>query len=618
MANQTKVVISMINNAKIKPIVNDDTLSMLNQRLSDTFSNDIKIYAFKNFSGSYVPVNRDVDGRYHIPIDALKNDAVYWINTGKLMYTVTVPELFTCKNEENESVKLGGVFTLSGKIEYILQIHNMMLKQAWPETVTLDDFMKPVTSAVQKELRRICDNYSAGKQLSYDDFVQYFDSEDFAKEANNALYATMYEIGLALDRHEGIKVEQLQGLPAKKKSLKEDEIPDFPVWNPWEEEPLGTQISQIPDPSRVLIGQDRQGDYVYWEFDHKELANRHLLLLGGTGYGKSYTIQTLMYELTKENVSSVVFDYSGSFTASKLEQELLNKIGGKIHQHIALTEKLHINPFRCQQIDVGGQIITESSIDVAARLADIFTHVYGFGEQQRAAVYDACNRCITQYGAKASFSALREFLADIGTSPAKSALSKMITFFDRDLFVTQDTDSSFHWESLLDDDGTIEIMQLQGMDQATQIIVTELLMWDAYYTFMHIGDKSKPFVAVFDEAQNLSVSDNSPAGKILREGRKYGWSAWFATQHISGTEEEKANLGLAGEVLYFLPNPTDVSDYAKRLSSRQTGSEEWKDILTGLNKGDCIVAGRALGADGALHAVEPRWAHITSLENRED
>lgn len=153
------------------------------------------------------------------------------------------------------------------------------------------------------------------------------------------------------------------------------------------------------------------------------------------------------------------------------------------------------------------------------------------------------------------------------SAPAKSAYAKTQSFFDRDLIAVNRacTDASirqllnskgeFEWRSLLDQEGRIIVIQLQGLDRSTQTIITELLMWDAWYAFSQMGRKDQPFVAVFDEAQNLSLRDSSPAGKILREGRRYGWSAWFSTQYLPPKSENAANnLFLAEETLYFRPS----------------------------------------------------------------
>ena len=63
---------------------------------------------------------------------------------------------------------------------------------------------------------------------------------------------------------------------------------------------------QVED-TRVLIGTDKSSEKVYWEFGNKQLANRHLLITGTSGQGKTYSIQTMLYELSKSNVSSVIF-----------------------------------------------------------------------------------------------------------------------------------------------------------------------------------------------------------------------------------------------------------------------------------------------------------------------
>ena len=49
--------------------------------------------------------------------------------------------------------------------------------------------------------------------------------------------------------------------------------------------------------TRVLIGKDKRNEEVYWEFGNEKLANRHLLITGTSGQGKTYSIQTMLYEL---------------------------------------------------------------------------------------------------------------------------------------------------------------------------------------------------------------------------------------------------------------------------------------------------------------------------------
>lgn len=128
---------------------------------------------------------------------------------------------------------------------------------------------------------------------------------------------------------------------------------------------------------------------VYWEFGSPQMANRHLLITGTSGQGKTYSIQTMLYELAKGNVSSVVFDYTEGFRLDQLEPEFVDSMHNKINQHIVKIQGVPINPFKRQEQDFAGMKIQDTPADVAGRFANILTHVYGFGEQQYAAIYEA-------------------------------------------------------------------------------------------------------------------------------------------------------------------------------------------------------------------------------------
>lgn len=367
---------------------------------------------------------------------------------------------------------------------------------------------------------------------------------------------------------------------------------------------------------RVLLGKDRGNHDIYWEFGNKGLGNRHILITGSSGQGKTYMIQAMLLELARQNISSIIFDYTDGFLPNKLEKEFVEAVKEKMTQRVAVIHKIPINPFKKRMIEIEPfGSIQENSGNVAGRLADILAHVYSFGEQQQAAIYTACRDGIDKFADSMDFKKLRKMLENNNSPQAKSVLSKMAQFFDNNLFVAEE---DFDWETITNDEGRVTVIQLTALDRQMQTVITEIMLWDAWYSITKFGDKSRPFVVVLDEAQNLSFKEASPAEKILREGRKYGWSAWFATQFLKGALDsgEISNLQQAAERLYFKPSGEEATYVAKQISSDKSEDEMWNNTVKNLQKGQCIVQGDRVKPNGQFGAARAALVNVTSLGER--
>ena len=367
---------------------------------------------------------------------------------------------------------------------------------------------------------------------------------------------------------------------------------------------------------RVLIGTDKYNHQVFWEFGNKALANRHLLITGTSGQGKTYSIQTMLYELLKQNVSAVIFDYTEGFMLQQLEQPFKDFLGDKIDQHIVYSTGVPVNPFQRQQVELAGQMILEKESDVAARLADIFAHVYNFGDQQYSAIFDAVYNGLKKYGNKMSMELFRAELDEIAdkNKTAKSVISKMSPFFHT---VEFSSDPDFNWGDILyADEAKVNIIQLTMFTQEMKVIITEMMLWDAWYYTKKYGTKDKPFVVVLDEAQNLSHAMKSPSAAILTEGRKFGWSAWFATQSLGVLKsDEVVRLLQASFKLYFKPTDNEMVKIAKQLDV--TGEVDWLPEVQKLKKGQCIAVGDKMKPNGTVGPAAPVLTSVTSFEERE-
>lgn len=384
-----------------------------------------------------------------------------------------------------------------------------------------------------------------------------------------------------------------------------------------EDESLIIKKSHTIADVRVLLGTDlRTGKEYYWEFGNKDLNNRHLLINGNSGCGKTYCIQGLLMSTAMQGISSVVFDYTGGFTNSKLDSLFKEKLADRIEQRIVKAKKIPINPFKKGEIQIDEDIyVPEEDIDVASKIAEIMSTVYKFGDQQKSAIYSAVLNGLKTYGEAMNFQHMASELDSIGTNYAKTVLSKIQPFIDMNPFTT---DEQFGWESIRDSEsGLVYVMQLAGYGKDVQVLLTELLLWDIWNFSVKTGDESKPFILVMDESQNLSHSDSSPSGKILTEGRKFGISGWYATQFMKPqlTDDEIQRLQQAGQKLYFCPPDDGVETVAKSIDITSQGKKEWSERLKKLKKGECVTCGNMI-INNKWTKYEPKQIKVPSLQER--
>lgn len=370
---------------------------------------------------------------------------------------------------------------------------------------------------------------------------------------------------------------------------------------------------------RVLIGEDKRNKKkIYWEYGNKGLNNRHLFISGRSGSGKTYCMQCLLYELTRQGVPAIIFDYTDGFREDKLDPIFRESIGDKLKQQIVRFQKFNINPFERQTITVSGYTAPEENSDIANRIAETFKSVYSLGDQQFSNIYQAVKSGLDKYDEKMDFDKLGEELELLGTKEAKTTLNKIRVFLDAKAF---DTISNFSWENIINSDGDVFIIQLTGYTREIQTLLTTLILWDIWNYAKTFGNEETPFVVVLDEAQNLDHGDKSPSGYILTEGRKFGVSGWYATQFLKGqmNTDEIGRLQQAAQKIYFAPPENEVKDIAKIIDSDTKEAKLWEEKLKVLGKGECVTSGEMKRRNDEILVRYPSTIiKVNSLEERQD
>jgi DNA phosphorothioation-dependent restriction protein DptH len=366
---------------------------------------------------------------------------------------------------------------------------------------------------------------------------------------------------------------------------------------------------------RVLIGHSpKTQEAIYWEFGHRDLANRHLIIFGNSGQGKTYCIQGLLLELAKHSINSMVVDYTNGFLPEHLEPEFIDSV--KPRTDLIADKPLKLNPFKKQKNIVAGTELTDKAYDVATRVASVFKSVYSsIGDQQLPTLIRVIEDGLEAYGNQYSFEHMLQALEDYDQTGVKVA-NKLLPLVKANIFAFDDTDG---WNEIYQaKDSVCRLIQMARLSRDVWLAAVEFILWDLYsYACLH-GHKNSPLPIVLDEVQNLDHRLESPLGKMLTEGRKYGISLILATQTMSNLgKDEQDRLFQASHKLFFAPAMTEVQTYAKLLEQAVPGSDKkyWLSELSKLRKGECISVGMHANANGVL-VQSAKYLKVTQLDSR--
>lgn len=366
---------------------------------------------------------------------------------------------------------------------------------------------------------------------------------------------------------------------------------------------------------RVLLGNVINSNHIiYWEYGNKKLANRHLFITGKSGQGKTYFVQTVLSEYATMNVDSLVIDYTDGFLPNQLDSQFLASYGDKVKHRFILQDKLPINPFKLQEIDLGGFVIPETEQDMVDRVVQVIDFVFDLGIQQRTLLSETILQGYRANGDSYRFAYLADELRYSEDKAMENLYGRISTLLIRDPFSYE---NGFDWGHIFGNEGRINIFQLKGYQLNIQKVLIEFLLWDLYQYATRTGSESKPLPVVLDEVQNLNFSGFSPTVKILREGRKFGLSGIFSTQSLDSIKGNDAEaIYNAAEQLHFLPLDTQVAVIAKSVTSNSNDRKEIEASLKTLHKGEALVYGPVQIEDGSLSEPRINIVKISSFEER--
>lgn len=480
----------------------------------------------------------------------------------------------------------------------------------------------------------ICDFLNDNVRVEDDDilsFIQEDISEDIDEdEAENAELIDNDEIG-DIDRNWD---ENSSEVTESFQKLTFNEIVEFNFEQKTEEKELtnDSKNSEISFPEeskhqRFLLGTNAKNYPIYWEFGHEKIENRHLLVFGSSGTGKTYAIQALLNEMASKKQNSLILDYTSSFTPSNINKLAKKYIPDESQEFIA-QNPLSINPFNRLETIEANIALTESSNNTAKRIAAIFKTVYKMGPQQYSVLVQAIQNGLQKqkenFNLEILLFELAELLNDKNSQKnvVTTVISHVRNFVSANPFQLNNLQTEFSWTEIFENSNiSNRVFQFLTLDSETTLAIIQFILWDLFAYVNRKSEKNNK-VIVLDEIQNLNLGSDSPVAKYLTEGRKFGLNLIMATQSIKGVgglnDPKVSRLMLASHKLFFKPADNEMKDFAKCLHDKcpSYSIQEWISNLNRLEKGECWSVGPIYDETKKRLINKPEKIKILSLEER--
>ena len=378
------------------------------------------------------------------------------------------------------------------------------------------------------------------------------------------------------------------------------------------------------DPSIVLgAGVDGAGEVVADAVVRLPLAsmNRHGLVAGATGTGKTVTLQVLAEQLSDAGVPVFLADIKGDLTGlatpaaggDKVEE----RMGSLAQDWIGTAypvELLNLGghgvgaPVRATVTDFGPTLLSkvlrlnktqESSLGL----------VFHWADQQGLALLDLKDlQAVIRHLVSDEGKGDLKNLGGLAKSTAGVILRELVAlsaaggdaFFGEPEFDTADL-----MRTTSDGKGVITCLELPGV-QDKPVLFSTFLMWllaDLFQELPEVGNPEKPKLVFFLDEAHLLFDDASDAfldsvEQAVRLIRSKGVGVFFVTQTPTDVPDSVlAQLGNRVQHALRAHTPNDAKALRATVSTYPTSAYDLAEVLTSLRTGEAVVT--VLSEEGA-------------------
>jgi len=342
--------------------------------------------------------------------------------------------------------------------------------------------------------------------------------------------------------------------------------------------------------------------------------NRHGLIAGATGTGKTKTLQVLAENLSEKGIPVLLMDVKGDLSGLAKASPGHPKIDER-HQKIGLPFDAKNFPVEILTISKQdgarlratvsefGPVLLSRILDLTETQSGIVSVLFKYCDDKKLPLLDLKDfKKILQYATQEGKKELEAEYGRVSTSSTGSILRKIVEIEQQggDLFFGE---RSFEVEDLTridkDGKGVISVLRLTDIQDKPKLFSTFMLqlLAEIYSTFPEQGDSGRPELVLFIDEAHLIFKEASKAllsqlESIVKLIRSKGIGIYFVTQNPKDIPSDVlSQLGL--KIQHALRAFTAKDRKAIKLTAENYPDSEYYDtaeVLTQLGIGEALIS----------------------------
>jgi DNA helicase HerA-like ATPase len=341
--------------------------------------------------------------------------------------------------------------------------------------------------------------------------------------------------------------------------------------------------------------------------------NRHGLIAGATGTGKTKTLQIIAEQLSEKGVPVILMDLKGDLSGLAQPGEEKEFISER-HARIGFPYQAKPMPVELMTISRGdgvklratvtefGPVLMSKLMELNEVQSGIVSMLFKYCDDHKLPLVDLQDfKKILQYSINEGKETLKAEYGAISSTSVNTIIRNIIGLEQQgaDLFFGE---TSFDVDDLLRKDengnGYISIIRLVDIQNRPKLFSTFMLslLAEIYASFPEQGDSSRPKLAIFIDEAHLVFSEASKTlveqiESIVKLIRSKGVGVYFCTQDPSDVPDDVlGQLGLKVQHALRAFTAKDRKNI-KRTSENYPISEFYKtdEIITSLGIGEALI-----------------------------